>query len=396
MTAEDRTRSAAMPPGALAADTELAEISASFDYLLYVSPSNSEEAWQGFSAADFEQEPLFVYREIDLDVDSLQHRLGDLHAAVAAIEDVAIARLLEGKRQELVHHLGLLTERGTDAFLRRSLELSGPVEADLADLAEEILIRLGDAGTDPDPTVTPAQFAARAEAEIEAYREQDPTFTASVELRDDVASLMVSGDRLFVPVHRSFSEVRVEPLVHHEVGVHVLTHWNGRVQPLRMLANGLGGYQETQEGLGVLAELMVDGLTVSRLRELAARVVAVRSVIEGATFGETFGHLHSDRGLPAQRSFDLADRVHRGGGLVKDAAYLRGLVRLIEHLQDGHDLDPLLVGKPSLDDIDDIEALLDRGVLTSPRLRPRWLDGAGGERFAQLCDAPDPLSVLLP
>jgi uncharacterized protein (TIGR02421 family) len=384
---------------AVEVDGVLAAVADSFDYLLYVSPSNSEEVWQWFSATSYADEPRFRYREVDLDVDGLRRRLEGVR--IDAIEDVAVARLLEGKRSELLHHLGLLTERGTSAFLERSIALSGVVEEELAALAEEILTwAQGTAGTEGSAsshgsTVSSQIFAERAEEEIRAYRRQDPSFTASVELRDDINALMVSGDLLLVPEQRRVPQERVEALIHHEVGTHLLTWWNGHVQPLRMLAAGLGGYQETQEGLGVLAELLSGGMAPTRLRELAARVIAARSVIDGATFRETFAHLHDDRGLPARGSFDLADRVHRGGGLVKDAAYLRGLVRLIGHLQHGGHLEPLLVGKFDLDDLADVEALLDRGVLVEPRVRPRWLAEEGELRLARLRAAPDALTVLL-
>jgi uncharacterized protein (TIGR02421 family) len=375
------------------ADAQLTEIAGAFDYLLYVSPINSDAAWQEFAAAGFDEEPRHVYREVDLDLEGLRRRLAAVD--LEAVEDPAIARLLEGKREELRGYLDLIADRGTPKFLQHSLALSGTVGDALALLADEVL-RWAQAGEDdPEPTVSAGAFAARAEEEIRAYRRQDAALSASVHLRHDIVALMVSRDQLLVPETRRLAPARVEPLIHHEVGTHLLTWWNGHVQPLRMLADGLGGFTETQEGLGVLAELLWGGLTPNRLGELAARVIAARSVIDGATFRETFGDLHEARGLAAARAFDLAERVHRGGGLVKDAGYLRGLQRLVVYLQQGGDLDPLLVGKPALDDVDDIAALLERGILEPPRLRPHWLDGPGAERLDALRAAPDVAAVVL-
>jgi uncharacterized protein (TIGR02421 family) len=386
--------SAEVSAAAAHADAELAAIAGAFDYLLYVSPTDSDRAWERFADAGFEEEPRFAYRELDLDHVDLRRRLGEV--GTGEIGDPAVARLLEGKRQELLGDLDLITARGTDDFLRHSIALSGTVDDDLAALADEVMSWAGEAPDDPAATVSPHTFAARAQDELAAYRRQDPDLSATVHLRDDIVALMVSRDQLFVPEGRYLSPVRVEALIHHEVGVHVLTWWNGHVQPLQMLADGLRGYTETQEGLGVLAELLSGGLTAERLAELAARVIAARSVIDGATFRQTFAHLHHERGLPAPRAFGLAERVHRGGGLVKDAGYLRGLVRLIEHLQAGGDLDPLLVGKPALDDVGDVAALLDRGVLEPPRLRPHWLEHPCAARLEQLRDATDAGAVLLP
>ena len=68
------------------------------------------------------------------------------------------------------------------------------------------------------------------------------------------------------------SRARVGASLQHEVGTHLVTYYNGLEQPLRLLHVGLAGYDETQEGLAVLAEYLVGGLSRSRLRTLAERV----------------------------------------------------------------------------------------------------------------------------
>ena len=73
-------------------------------------------------------------------------------------------------------------------------------------------------------------------------------------------------------------------------------------------------------------------------------------------------------------------RCVRAGGLTKDAIYLRGLIDLLGHLADGGDLDLLLLGKLSLDDLPLVAEFVERGVLVAPRLRPRYLDGPDAHR----------------
>ena len=60
-----------------------------------------------------------------------------------------------------------------------------------------------------------------------------------------------------------------------------MTQVNGTHQPIKVLGVGLAGYDETQEGLAVLAEIACGGLTAFRLRQLAGRVVAVHRLIGG-------------------------------------------------------------------------------------------------------------------
>jgi uncharacterized protein (TIGR02421 family) len=139
-----------------------------------------------------------------------------------------------------------------------------------------------------------------------------------------------------------------------------------------MLAAGLAGYDETQEGLAVLAEYLAGALTPNRLRELAARVVAVHRMIAGETFGTVHASLTS-AGLSDGRAFTTAMRAFRAGGLTKDAIYLRGLHEVLSHLRAGGELEVLLLGKLPLIELPLIEDLFSRGVLTAPLLRPRYL-----------------------
>jgi hypothetical protein len=131
--------------------------------------------------------------------------------------------------------------------------------------------------------------------------------------------------------------------------------------------------------LAVLAEYVVGGLDPRRLRVLAARVVAVDQMLDGAGFLEIFESLRTEYRIPPRTAWSIAIRVVVGGGSVKDAIYLRGITRLLEFLAEGSNLDVLFVGKFALDHIPLIQDLLERGVLQAPWVRPRWLDVPGAQ-----------------
>ena len=166
---------------------------------------------------------------------------------------------------------------------------------------------------------------------------------------------------------------RVNALLQHEVGTHLLTYYNGRAQPFRQLYSGLAGYEELQEGLAVLAEYLVDGLGRSRMRQLAARVVAAQQLVAGATFIDTFRVLVRDYAFSQRTAFTTTMRVYRGGGLTKDAIYLRGLQTVLKYLGSGGDIEPLFVGKMAAEHIPIIKELQFRKVLEPPPLRPRYM-----------------------
>ncbi|WP_339652264.1 tyrosine/phenylalanine carboxypeptidase domain-containing protein, partial [uncultured Salegentibacter sp.] len=144
-------------------------------------------------------------------------------------------------------------------------------------------------------------------------------------------------------------------------------------QPLELLSSGLADYDPLQEGLAVMSEFLVDGLTGNRLRTLAGRVIAGSALMEGAEFPQLFRLLKMDYGFTAERAFNITSRIMQGGGFLKDIIYLKGLVQLRDHLQNGGEYEPLLAGKFGLKHTKIIEELTERKVLKTSALRPSYL-----------------------
>ncbi len=354
-------------------DHELAAVAESFDLLLVVTPVNADAAYRKFRRSRGAKPPRFQYRPNTVDPSLLKRRLFDIK--IEQIEDPTLESLFREKQSELELKLSLIADRLTDRFLPTSVALYGKVDDDAVALARAVLDNLD--GRDPQRKtrrISGEQFAAVAEIELAAYREVDPSITPRIEIRDDVSSLMVSAGNLLVGRGMAIPADRVEALLQHEIGTHVVTYWNGRAQPLRLLASGLARHDELQEGLGVFAEYLVGGLTVGRLRTLAARVLAARAVSDGAAFIDTYRLLTAEIGMSERNSFMIAMRVHRGGGLVKDAVYLRGLQGVVDYVREGGRLDTLLVGKIAPVHTAVIEELQRREVLGAPPLRPNFLN----------------------
>jgi uncharacterized protein (TIGR02421 family) len=281
----------------------------------------------------------------------------------------------------------MIAERDTPRFIYGSLQLYGGVEDDLYQLATELLRRLPQhGGHDVAKVLLGAEaFAERARVEFEHYRALYPAFSAKAEVTGKVVGIMVSRGTLLINRHTKVPLSRVAALLQHEVGTHLLTYFNGRAQPFRQLYSGLAGYDALQEGLAVLAEYLAGGLDRLRMRQLAGRVIAVRQLIDGASFVETFRRLEDDFGFPRQTAFKTTMRVYRGGGLTKDAVYLRGLCQILAYLARGGELETLFVGKIAADHVPIIKELRLRKVLHDPPLRPRYMnDATATERLAAL------------
>ncbi|MEF3405662.1 flavohemoglobin expression-modulating QEGLA motif protein [Agromyces sp. CCNWLW203] len=350
--------------------------------LVNTTPLNAAEAWADFERSDFGTAPTLRLRPLDFDPDLAERELYDLE--VENVDDPALHTLFRAKRDEISRQITALEDRDTSRFLYGSLQLYGTVAPPLVAAAEELLETIPPQSPSTR-TVTAGAFADAARAEFERYRAEYPDFPVRVEVREDVAELMVSFGSLLIPASAAFRADRVEALLHHEVGTHVVTFQNGARQPLKLLTIGLPGYDETQEGLAVLAEYLTGGLDPRRLRVLAARVVAVGSMLDGAGFLDIFESLRAEYRIPVRTAWSIAIRVVVGGGSVKDAIYLRGITRILDALAEGSSLDVLLVGKLALDHIPLVQDLLDREVLQAPWVRPRWLDVPGAqERLERL------------
>jgi len=142
-----------------------------------------------------------------------------------------------------------------------SLQLYGGTSQSLTTIARELLETIPARAPNTE-SVTAGAFAEAARAEFDRYRAVYPDFPVHVDVREDISELMVSFGQLLIPEAAAVRADRLEPLLHHEVGTHVVTYQNGTRQPLTLLTIGLPGYDETQEGLAVLAD--ADGPRIRR------------------------------------------------------------------------------------------------------------------------------------
>jgi uncharacterized protein (TIGR02421 family) len=367
---------------ALNADEKLGRIATSFDFLLSVSPINTTAALEKFIADGEQVAPVFRYRPLTVDPDAVKRRLYRLD--FARLEDPLLERLFTDKRHEIDAQLTMLATRNTPSFRPTSMFLYGAVSAALLEDARRILdLRRG--RTARGRTVTAPEIANAARELIGSYNRKDAVFDAKVEVRDDVTGLMVSSNRLLVGSATAMQAARLDALLAHEVSTHLLTFVNGAAQGLSIFRSGLAKYEGIQEGLGVFAEWAVGGLSITRLRLIAARVVAVDAMQRGSEFMETYRLLRRELGFSIAGAFGIATRVHRSGGLAKDAIYLEGFRAIVDYVASGGALAPFWLGKIARTDVPAIEELLQRGLVHAPTFLPSYLDRTDAKnRIARL------------
>ncbi len=365
-------------------DARLDDVASGFDLILAVNPINTEAVWNGFRRSGFQKVPPFRYRPLSIDPVIAKRKLYAI--PIERIEDPTISFLFSQKQDELGRQLTMLQDRGTPRFLLGSIQVYGGVSKRLLRSAEEILEQISSTTRAPKGggTVPVEEFAEKAREEIAYYHSVWDGVDGTVEVIPSMSSgLMVSRNRLLIPSRSRIPVNRVDALIQHEIGTHLVTYFNGKAQRFTQLRSGFAGYEELQEGIAVLAEYLAGGMTPGRLRTLAARVVAVDAVIGGASFVDVF-RLLSRYGFSRQQAFNITIRIYRGGGFVKDSIYLRGLLTVLEYLRNGGEFEPLFVGKIAAKHIPIVRELQSRKVLEAPKFLPRFVGREACQERLQL------------
>ena len=357
-------------------DQGLTEIESHYQFLLLVAPVNIQIIRECFFKTNFEELKPYHYRLLPIDPDLLKRKLYNLR--IDEIDDPALAFLFEEKREEIAQQLTMLKERDSKNFFYSSMRLYKGLEKDIVAEAESILTNIPEDIQQKKRKVLDArEFAALAEAEFEYFRGQAPDYTSRIYIRDDVNIMMVSKGELYLPADYVMTKNEAAALIQHEVGTHALTFYNGSQQPLTQLSQGLADYDPLQEGIAVLAEYLVGGLSGNRLRTLAGRVIAGEGLLDGGDFKEVFSILYNQYGFTKERAFNITSRTFQGGGFLKDIIYLKGLIQLRNCLMEGGDREVLLAGKCALEHVPMIKDRTKRGLLQPPKIKPRFLFGAG-------------------
>lgn len=346
-------------------DTYIDQLVKKIELLSYVNPVNIESEKERFFNSKYLSDPVFLYPKMDFDKFKLHKEFFSL--PIEKIEDKRIKDLYE----EIIYfYSGLIQSIETvgtgKKFYYNSLHSFGtPTELDVEN-AKFILHFNADEEADH---FKPKFSALETEQFFREYSKRYD-FSYSIKYSDKmgaIAMVLNNQQTLVLNSNHIFSENEIGVLTNHEIGVHMVTTMNGLLHPLKIFSHGLPNNVETQEGLSVFSEYMSGNLTIKRLKELAYRVLAVNSLAKGYSFSRTFRMLHNNYDLNREDAFYITTRTHRGGGFTKDYLYLTGLKKIFNYHSKGNDLRPLLTGKVSLEHLDDINYLTEKGYAVAAK-----------------------------
>lgn len=345
-------------------DQQLHKLVGKIELLNYVNPINIEDQKRNFFAHRYALEPIFRYRKIDFDPHLLQRELYSIK-----IDEVGDEASYKFYKDVIDEYSGLIecieTIGHGKRFYYNSLRSFGtPTQRDVENA--RFILHFEDEPYNNE--MFPVYGVEEARSFFDEFTKRyDFKFKTKLSTKLSAAAMVLNNTQtLVLKKNHRYSANQLKVLANHEIGVHMVTTFNGMKQPLQLFFNGFPRNVETQEGLAVLSEYMSDCLTLYRLKELSYRVLAVDSLLKGYNFCDTFDLLHAQYKLNKDEAFSISLRVHRGGGYTKDYLYLTGLKKIYDYYHQGQDLDCLMTGKVTLENKDLIDKWLEEGVAVPP------------------------------
>ena len=352
-----------MESSILKVDKELYQLLKNFELLAFVNPNNNIKEKKRFFKNQCSEPPKFKYSPIKINPFELKQKLSNLR--VQDISDVSIRHMYESVINSYFDKIDLLSSLNTPKFLYNSLRYFGrPSKKDIQNA--HYFLHLPEVSGEPkrSPSLGVDDAMISFKKGLEMYG-----FESKIEKSNRVISqVMVLNAKktiLFNPTAK-FTRGQINALVEHEIGVHMVTTMNSNAQKLHIFNLGLPVNTMTQEGLAILAEYLSGNISMKRLKKLAYRVIVVDMMCHGADFIECYNFLVNGHNLDQDDAFSVVTRIFRGGGFTKDYLYLSGFVKILRMWENDQDLEPLLVGKTSLEFHSVISEMIQREMVQKP------------------------------
>ncbi len=341
-------------------DQNLDRLVKNIELLNFLNPLNIEQEKKLFFTSKYRKNPTFKYRKIKFNPYKLQRLFFD--QKLERIEDKQIRKLYQDIIYEYSGLIQCIETIGSGKnFYYNSLKVFGtPKERDVENA--RFILHFED---EPMPESMIKKYSVdEAESYFNEFSKRyDFDFNIKKSTHISASAMVLNAsETLVLKRNYKFSENELKVLANHEIGVHMVTTFNGKSQPLKVFSNGFVNNTETQEGLAVLSEYMSGSLTLKRMKELAYRVIAADSLIKGYDFKGTFDLLYSQYKLDREAAWQITLRVHRGGGFTKDYLYLTGLKKVYDYYHSEQDMNLLLTGKVTLENKDSILRLQELGL----------------------------------
>lgn len=359
--------SSQIEPAVLALDKKLFKLCKGIETLSYINPTNLVREKNRFFAKHYDYLPEFTYRQLDINPFEFREKLYRLPES--GITDISIQQMYRDVIDSYATKIDLLASIGTENFLYNSLRYYGEPSDDDIRMANFLLYAKPYEATQ-ERSIGAQEARQYFVSALEKYNIQ----CRVVITNKIIASAMVDNAKKTILINKAMkmNQMEIDALIHHELGVHMVTTMNADLQQLKIFKLELPNNTYTQEGLATLAEYMSGNMSLPRLKTLALRVIAVKMMITHNDFSHTFKVLINDYDIDRDEAFRLTARVYRAGGFTKDYLYLRGIRDALK-LYKKTSLNALYIGKTGFNYLKTINEMIERRMVDKPKYLPMYL-----------------------
>lgn len=293
----------------------------------------------------------------------------DLEEARRLSHDALAGQLYRDRLDELELELMLIEALGHPKRVRPLAARRFGDGGELFEAARRILdIPQGDSETTSE--LVPAQGPRSLESILRSVAKA-AGIDIKVQVEPKLVSSAAAGERTVFIAPRPIRAREAHRLAVHEVLGHLIAAANGRAQKLALFRVGTATAFADQEGLALHLEAESGLMDARRIRTIAARVWVTKEMHRGASFRNVVLTLYGELGFSAADSVTLGERAFRGGGIARDASYLRGWRRVRRSIRSGEgSLDELRCGRVSARDMLTLRALREGGLACAPTYQP--------------------------
>ncbi|MFK7999955.1 MAG: tyrosine/phenylalanine carboxypeptidase domain-containing protein [Polyangiales bacterium] len=294
----------------------------------------------------------------------------DLEEARRLSHDALAGQLYRDRLDELELELMLIEALGHPKRVRPLAARRFGDGGALIEAAQRILDIPDEDTSSADPDEVPAE-GTRSLASILRSVAKAAGIDIKVQVEPKLVSSAAAGERTVFISPRPIDAREAHRLAVHEVLGHLIAAANGRAQKLALFRVGTATAFADQEGLALHLEAESGLMDARRVRTIAARVWVTKKMHEGASFRDVVLTLYGELGFSAVDCVTLGERAFRGGGIARDASYLRGWRRVRRSIQSGEgSLNELRCGRVSARDMPTLRALREGGLACEPTYQP--------------------------
>jgi uncharacterized protein (TIGR02421 family) len=346
-------------------DRQLFTIAKDFEIISLINPVNIDQARKKFFKNRYQTNPEFIYKQLPINPFEFKRKLYTI--PVEKISDISLRILYQDVIDSYADKIDIIASIGTDKFLYNSLRYFGEPEKTDIKNAEYILHSSLSVDEKEEMNLNSNDVYHYFKYEIDKYG-----FTCKLEISKKIISKVLNLNNkktLYIRKDSFFSEKSLKALAEHEIGVHMLTTINSRLQPLKIFRLGTPLNTHAQEGLAILSEYLSGNISINRLQILALRVKTIEKMLSGFDFKQTFSYLMDTKLLNETQAFFMTARIFRGGGFTKDHLYLKGFKDILKYYNQNNHIMSLLIGKTSLKYKDVIEEMIERKIFLPPKYK---------------------------